>query len=153
IVEVTANSQVDDPVVEGMIVYVRSWNEQALLDDILQALAADCPLVEKLELFVSVMAAETLASVGAVLYEPERGAFTKAVASPALDGALGADPVHADGPWNEVLATGTERLVAVDDLPPSLRQLARDRGYVWCWAYPVFGGEGGTEACLVMWRL
>lgn len=162
VVEVTANSQVDDPVVQGMAVYVRSWDEQSRLDDILEALAADHPLHTKLTLFVQVMAAETLDSVGAVLFAPDERGFTEAVAAPGLAPDLGARPLQlrnpranggeAPSPWEAARRAGHEQLVPVEQLPPDLRSSAEQAGYRWCWAYPVRGDGAEVEACLLMWR-
>jgi len=176
IVEATANSQVDDPVVQGMAVYIRSWNEQAGLDDILEGLAGDTALEERLGLFVSVMAGETLDCLGSVLHAPVDGQFTAAVASPLLvpvlsglpdqsppeasDGAAAThsvvgglgDPVaHHDPPWTTMLASGAEQQVAVANLPSYLRQPAEGAGFAWCWAYPVLGDDNEVLAALVLW--
>ena len=92
VVEVTAHTMFDDPVVDGMVVYVRSWDEQARLDDIVEALAGDAAVDTKLDLFVQVMASETLHADGAVLLAPADGSFTQAVAAPGLPVVLGAMP-------------------------------------------------------------
>jgi len=162
VVEVTANSQVEDPMVQGMVAYIRSWDEQASLDDILEALAGDFPVQTKLDLFVSMMAGETLQAVGAVLFSPDHGSFTRCVASPALDKRLGSTPMthdalatsdtDSDTPWGSALATGVPQLVPLDQLSAELRDVASSCGYHWCWAYPVRGGDGAVEACLVLWR-
>jgi diguanylate cyclase (GGDEF)-like protein/PAS domain S-box-containing protein len=160
VVEVTANSQMDDPTVGGMIAFIRPWNEQSRLDDILESLAGDEPLAIKLDHFVQTMAGETLAAVGAVLHAPQDDWFTQAVALPGLDPRLGAEPRPDDphpgteptSPWGLALRTGQEQLVWVDDLPDELRTIAVEHGYRSCWAFPVHGTDGTVQACLVMWR-
>jgi diguanylate cyclase (GGDEF)-like protein/PAS domain S-box-containing protein len=159
VVEVTANSQVGDPVVQGMAAYIRSWDEQSSIDDILEALAGDYPLQAKLDLFVTMMAGETLDAHGAVLFAPQGGVFTRSVASPSLDKGMGAvpsardtDPAPSDTPWAKALRSGDAQLVPAEELSDDLRSLADAHGYRWCWAYPVRDGAGDVAACLVLWR-
>jgi diguanylate cyclase (GGDEF)-like protein/PAS domain S-box-containing protein len=155
VVEVTANSQTSDPVVRGMAAYLRPWDEQATVDEIIEALAGDEPLESKLELFVKLMAGETLDADGSVLYRPVDGHFTRHIASPSLSPALAGD-IEVDAgnetPWQRVLASGTEQLVATRDLPLPLRLAALAQGYAACWAFGVTGADGQVRACLVLWR-
>jgi diguanylate cyclase (GGDEF)-like protein/PAS domain S-box-containing protein len=156
-VEATANSQLENPAVQGMIVYIRSWQEQHKVDDIVESLAGDDSLEAKLEHFVATMAGETLDATGAVLYAPDDGGFTRAVAAADLPAILGRDPVdhrvgdHAGTPWTRALVTGTEQLVHFDELPADLRRAAADHGLRTCWAFPVKGSDDAVRACLVMW--
>ena len=152
VVEVTANSQLDDPIVGGMLVYVRSWDEQSKLDDILESLAGNDPIERRLELFVEAMAGETLQSMGAVLYAPGRDGFGRVVAAPSLAPELASVPGPTTSPWELARATGCEQLIAVRDLPDHLRQSAERGGFSWCWAYPVRGSNGEVAACLVFWQ-
>lgn len=155
IVEVTANSQTNDPVVRGMAAYIRPWDEQAKVDDIIEALAGDSALETKLQQFVALMGGETLDADGAVLFAPVGGRFTRSVAAVGLGPSFGTDPTVSgdDAPWQLALATGEEQLYACADLPPGLRDAARARGYTTCWAYPVRGTDDEVRACLVMWRV
>ncbi len=160
VVEVTAHAAMDDPVVQGLAVYIRPWNEQSGIDDILEALAGDETLTTKLGLFVRVMAGETLRSDGAVLYAPADGRFDRVVAAPDLDpvlrdaltggdlGAAGPD----DTPWLRALATGEDQLVRADNLPAPLAEAATRAGHHACWAFPVRGAGGDVDATLVLWR-
>ena len=70
IVEVTANSRLDDPESDGLMVYVRPWGERWWLDQVLEAIAGSAPLKSTLRLLVEVMRAETLAGDGVLLHEP-----------------------------------------------------------------------------------
>ena len=160
VVEVTAHAAMDDPVVQGLAVYIRPWNEQAGIDDILEALAGDETLTTKLGLFVRVMAGETLRSDGAVLYAPADGRFGRVVAAPDLDpvlhGALTGGVLATGGPddtpWLRALATGEDQLVRAADLPAPLAEAAARTGHHACWAFPVRGSSGEVEATLVLWR-
>ena len=74
VAEVTANSQLDDPVVQGLAVYVRRWDERHLLDQVIESLASATSLDATLELLTQVMGAETLDGDGFVMFaaDPER---------------------------------------------------------------------------------
>lgn len=153
VIEATANSQMDDEVVRGMAVYVRSWDEQSKLDDILESLAGDDPIERRLEHFVEAMAGETLQSIGAVLYAPGHDGFERVVASPSLAPELAQGSGPGTSPWEIARATGEEQLVPVRELPGHLRRSAEESGFSWCWAYPVRDGDGEVAACLVLWQL
>lgn len=159
VVEVTAHAAMDDPVVQGLAVYIRPWNEQAGIDDILEALAGDETLTTKLGLFVRVMAGETLRSDGAVLYAPADGRFERVVSAPDLDPVLhdaltsgGLGGAGDDAPWERALVTGEDQLVPAADLPAPLAAAAARTGHHACWAFPVRGSSGEVEATLVLWR-
>jgi diguanylate cyclase (GGDEF)-like protein/PAS domain S-box-containing protein len=155
VVEVTANSQTDDPLINGVLAYIRPWDERWLLDRVLDALAGDRPLEETLQLLVEVMGAEVLQADGAVLWEPKGGRFERVVASPALSPAqagAGAPRDTGGAPWVLAQRTGVPVEVAVAELdPPGLRADAEAAGHRWCWAFPV-PGRDGVQACLVLWR-
>jgi diguanylate cyclase (GGDEF)-like protein/PAS domain S-box-containing protein len=153
-VEATANSRFHDPAVQGMVVYIRSWTEQDQVDKIVESLAGDVALETKLKHFVDTMAGETLDAVGAVLYAPEDGAFSRVVASSDLPAAL-RDASSLDAttasPWVRALTTGDEQLVPFDELPPELQITAAEHDLNTCWAFPVTGTDGTVQACLLMW--
>jgi diguanylate cyclase (GGDEF)-like protein/PAS domain S-box-containing protein len=157
--EVTANNQFDDPAVEGLVVYVRRWEERVLLDRVLDSLAGGAPLEETLGLLVQVMAAEMLESVGAILHDPVPEGFAGIVAAPGLDPLLGGDgaalPIAEQDrtPWARAVASGLPGVTPVEDLPPALAERARAAGFGCCWTWPVGVTDGiGVQACLVMWR-
>jgi diguanylate cyclase (GGDEF)-like protein/PAS domain S-box-containing protein len=166
VAEVTANSMFDDPVVDGMVVHVRRWDERMLLDEVLDRLASNASLEEVLDLLVAVMAAETLEGDGAVLYDRERGAFQSAVRAPSLPPSLAGGPARHDppSPWEQAVVAGEVRVVEVAELAPDLRQDARRAGYRACWTWPLSGtasdgsrasavtGDDPPSACLVLWR-
>ncbi|HUQ40175.1 MAG TPA: diguanylate cyclase [Acidimicrobiales bacterium] len=151
VVEVTANTQLDDPDIAGLACYIRRWDERWLLDQILDAIAGASTLEETLGLLVQVMGAETLDADGVVLYDSVNGWFTNSAAAHGL-GPLLAGRVSLEGtPWAVATQTGAPSMVRVTDLPPVLRGPAQEAGYARCWAYPV-NTEGGAAACLVLWR-
>lgn len=159
IVEVTANSQLADPHIGGMLAYIRPWDEQWLLDRVLEATAGDAPLGPTLELLVEVMGRGVLRADGAVLHDgtggPRETGFAHVVAASGLgERQRGALPV-VDAPWDLARKLGDPVHVDVDDLADAdLRREALDRGHRACWAYPVLAGSPGGEvvACLVLWR-
>ncbi|MEZ5136026.1 MAG: sensor domain-containing diguanylate cyclase [Acidimicrobiales bacterium] len=69
IFEVWANAQLHDPAIEGLVVYVRRWDERMLLDAALESSAVDAPLVDTLDLLAQSMATETLEARGAIMLD------------------------------------------------------------------------------------
>lgn len=151
IIETTANSQMDDPDIKGLVGYMRPCDERALIDEVLEAIAGSAPLTETLELLVQLMGAETLEADGAVLYDFDGNAARRAVAAPGLPSVLtGQEPLDV-APWTTALETATSCRVPVKELTEPLRTEAAQRGYAWCWAFPV-ATLNGLDACLVLWR-
>ena len=153
IVEAWANSQINDPVLQGLVVCARRWDERILIDRAFESLAAGEALEHTLRLLVQVMASETLDAHGAVLYEPKRDGFDKRVSHPDLHPGLEHPAAGGDrSPWEEARRSGEPFAVHVDDLPEPLRAHADGAGHDMCWVWPVSGEGGGVEACLVAWR-
>ncbi len=153
VAEVTANSQLDDPDIQGLMVYVRRWDERYLLDRILESVAGDGSLQATTDLLVQVMAAETLEGDGAVLYGRTDEGFADRTVSPALPPDL-IGPVLAPGsPWAEATRTLRPVCAPVPDLPEPLRGRAEAAGYRWCWAWPVLAPHHDrVTACLIVFR-
>lgn len=149
IVEVTANAQLQDPHIAGLLAYVRPWDEQWLLDRVLESIAGDAPLVDTLELMVEVMRRGILAADGAVLHDGDEDGFRHVVASPALsERQRGSLPV-VDAPWELARKLGERVQLDVAELADDgLRRDAAERGHQACWAFPAAGATG----CLVLWR-
>jgi diguanylate cyclase (GGDEF)-like protein/PAS domain S-box-containing protein len=154
IVEAWANSQLNDPLLQGLVACVRRWDERILLDRAFESLASGEALEDTLRLLVQVMAAETLDAHGAVVYDADgRPGFEQGVAHDALHPSQhqpgsGGD----DSPWEQARRRGEPTVVATADLPESMRSAAEAQGHQACWVWPVTDGQGGVEACLVVWR-
>ena len=157
IVEVTANSQMDDPVLGGMVAYVRPWGERWLLDQALEAMAASRPLAETLRLLVAVAEAETLTADAALLHGWHDGRFSAAEASaglpPALVGPTLDQPPAVVEAWAPIVAAPVGAVHAVDDLPPVLATPASAAGYrtLWVWPSSAHGGVAPAVTA-VAWR-
>ena len=156
IVEVTADSQMDDPVLGGMVCYVRPWQERWLLDRALEAMAAHRPLVETLRLLVAVAEAETLEADAAVLHGRRGDGFAAAVASSGLSGPLvgptGALPDAVLAAWAPIVGAEAGAVHAVDELPEVLREPAAAAGYRTLWVWPAEDRSDGVAATVVAWR-
>ncbi len=150
VAEVTANSQLDDPVVHGLAVYVRRWDERHLLDQVVESLASGAPLDTTLELLTQVMGAETLAADGFVMLQPTGHGFTQTISHLTVEPAL-TTSASSSVPW----ALAAEQEVPVwrpsTDLAEPLRTAALERGYAWCWCWPVVIRDR-VDGCLVLWR-
>jgi diguanylate cyclase (GGDEF)-like protein/PAS domain S-box-containing protein len=151
VAEVTANARMNDPVVNGLVAYIRRWDERHLLDRVIESLAGSESLEDTLALLVEVMGAETLEADGVVLLGPTDDRAARAVAAAGLPVALRRDDGAVDTPWAEAKRRGEPQWCRVDDLPDPLGADARAEGYAACWAWPVHTNLG-AEACLVLWR-
>jgi diguanylate cyclase (GGDEF)-like protein/PAS domain S-box-containing protein len=151
IAEATANAQVDDPLVGGLIAYIRRFDERHLLDRVIEQLASGAPIDQTLRVLIEVMGAETLDGVGAVLLEPFAGRFFRAVAAPSLPAALAEDDGARRTPWRQAVITGEPQAVVVAELPDPQQEIAAAAGFAACWVWPV-PRAGQVQACLVLWR-
>ncbi len=149
--EATANAQLHDPQVGGLVAYLRRWDERHLLDQVIEQLAGGATLDDTLRLLVEVMGAETLEADGAILVEPFAGRFFRSVGSDRLPPGLLRDAGQVGTPWHHASLVGQPRAVPVAQLGDPVRNWAVDAGYRWCWAFPVMA-EGCPQACLVLWR-
>jgi len=155
-VEMGANTELDNPAVKGIIVRLRPYDDQRLLDEYLEALATSVPIEQTLQPLADSIRAQHLQSEVAIAYDWNDGRFTTAIDS-GLPAALAgrADPDGVDhAPWVEALRTGSPAVAAdLTALEPALAQAAEAAGYQACWAYPVpVPPDGARLACLIVWR-
>lgn len=151
VAEATANAQVDDPVIGGLAVYIRPWDERHLLDLVVESLAAGDPLEHTLGLLVEVMGAETLEGEAAICLDPMGGVFGHVVASERLDPALAVQGLAEVDPVRTALERELPSWTRVDRLDAPLQRAAAANGFLWCWAWPV-PGTPDPKGCLVLWR-
>ena len=153
VAEVTANAQVAHPQIEGLIVYVRRWDERHLLDRVLESLAGGDELDDTLRLLIDVLGADTLEATGVVLLEPDGSRFQRAVGAAELPEGLRSDDAEPDTPWALARTTNEPQSIGAAALPPGLAAAVAADGdrFRWCWTWPVAGPDG-VEACLVLWR-
>lgn len=152
IVEATANNQLEHPELGGMLASLRVCDEQVLVDQVLESVAADDDLADTLALLHPVGAADTLRSATAVVLLAEDGTVLDVhAASPEI-----ADLVAIDGPgspWRVAADLAEPAFADVADLPTPLSDAARVAGFEACWAYPVLRpSRGGVAAVFVLWR-
>jgi diguanylate cyclase (GGDEF)-like protein/PAS domain S-box-containing protein len=153
VMEVTANNQLHDPAVRGLIVHLRPSDERQLLDSILESFAAGDDLGDTMHRVHEVVAAETLRADAAVVLSAPTDGLARAYAStPVLEMVC-----HFEGsatPWREAAETLRPVLLAtLDGLPSPVRQVAEEQGYRACWAFPISrAGTPFVDAVLVVWR-
>jgi diguanylate cyclase (GGDEF)-like protein/PAS domain S-box-containing protein len=155
VVELIADSQYDDPVVQGMVVHARRADERMLLDQALEAMAASEPLDQTLRLLVQIAESETLDGAAAVLHDRRGRRFAGVVASDCLVEPLRGPGVGSsvDEEWEAVLAAGTEQVHPVSGLPPAIAGAAEAAGFRTCWVWSADASEGGEPpAWVVVWR-
>ena len=155
-VEVGANAELDNPVVNGVMVRLRPYDDQRLLDEYLEVLAASVPLEQTLQPLADSIRVQHLGSEVAIAYEWDGSRFATSIDT-GLAGALAgrADPAAASHlPWVEALRSGRPAFVTEPKgLDPALAPVAAATGLAACWAYPVpVPPDGARLACLIVWR-
>jgi diguanylate cyclase (GGDEF)-like protein/PAS domain S-box-containing protein len=153
VMEVTANNQLDDPEVRGLIVHLRPSDERQLLDAILESHAAGDDLAATMRCVHQVVAAETLRADAAVVLADAPGDLDRVYASsPTLEMVCRFEGPTT--PWAE--AAAREQPVLLTDLarlPAPVRAIAEEQGYAACWALPISrAGTPQVDAVLVVWR-
>lgn len=155
-VEMGANAELDNPVVAGIMVRIRPYNDQRLLDDYLEVLAMSVPLEQTLQPLIESIRAQHIGCEVAVAYDWDGSRFRSSVDT-GLPAALSgrADPSGAvDLPWITALRSGRPTVAATTaDLDPTIVAPTAAAGLAACWAYPVPVPPDGTRlACLIVWR-
>ena len=151
IFEVWANAQLHDPAIEGLVVYIRPWDERMLLDAALEATARDAPLSETMALLVRSMAAETLDADGAVLLDLDEEGCAGTVVAEDLDDVL-VKALAGPGPWSRTATERRPTAVATSELPAPVAEAAAAAGYAACWTRPIRDDELGLVGNVVAWR-
>lgn len=153
VMEATANNQLANPAIGGLVVHLRPSDERQLLDQILESFASGDDLATTIGRVHDVARSETLGAESAMFLLHTEGEERPVLASCAEVEALSS----VDGPlapW--ALAASSRRPVLVGglaDLPMPLAEVAAAKGFAACWAYPVCRtGTGEVDAVLVFWR-
>ncbi|HEY5155548.1 MAG TPA: GGDEF domain-containing protein [Acidimicrobiales bacterium] len=157
-VEVGAVVHLDDPHIQGIVVRLRPYDDQHLLEKYLEALAASVPVEQTLQPLVESIKAQHLESEVSLAYDWDGEHFATAIHTglpPALNGTASEPDLDLlTPPWVQAIRTGNPASTAVlDELDPSLESSARQLGVVACWAYPVpVPPDRALLACLIVWR-
>jgi PAS domain S-box-containing protein len=157
VIEAWANSQMEHPVLQGLVVAVRRWDERYLLDRALEAMAASKPLSETLRLLVDIAEAETLEAHAAILYDRMADRFGGVVAStgliPELCGPTLGQPEEVVAAWQPFMAQRDGGVHDITNLPPLLGERAAAAGYRSLWVWPSTPGDHQpASAAAVAWR-
>jgi PAS domain S-box-containing protein len=154
--EITANSQMDDPVLQGMVLAGRRCDERYFLDKTLESMAASAPLDETLRMIIKVAEAEVLDAQASLLYDRtgDRYAGWSASTELALDLigptlGRGDDVVRA---WSDVLGDLHSRVTGIRGLPAVLRDQAEAAGLEALWVWPSAPTGRQPAAMAVAWR-
>jgi len=155
--EVVANNALLDPMVEGLVVTFRTFDEGLLLGQMLESVGLGAPVTETLELAVQVIGEETLAAKGAIAYHPSPNGFESCLATPGLPEIMRGGPQRGAGRGRGILAVGPSAPYA----PGAARDLAGAAGGPGC-AVPRGGrrrvlgapeiNDGRAVACMIAWR-
>jgi diguanylate cyclase (GGDEF)-like protein/PAS domain S-box-containing protein len=157
IVEATANVQLDDPVIDGFVVYVRPWTERWLLDRAFESVAAGDPIDRTMDLLVEVAGADTMEADASIVFDPVDDAFEHVVACATLPAEL-QGPVRSLEPramaaWSDLLTARAGFVANVEELPSALRLSAESLGHRSLWASPAEPGPDGRPGVwAIAWR-
>ena len=157
ILEATANIQLDDPVIAGLVVYVRPWTERWLLDRAFESVAAGDPIVRTMDLLVDVAGAETLEADASIVFDPVDGGFHQAIACESLPDELRGPILRLEparrAAWTDLLRAQEALAVNVPELPAVLREDAETLGYRSLWAAPADRDQRGRPGVwAIAWR-
>lgn len=157
IIEATANVQLDDPVVGGIVVYARPWTERWLLDRAFESVAAGDPIVRTMDLLVEVAGAETLEADAAIVFDPDGEVFQQVTARESLPAELRGPTgdVSADllAAWTQLFGAHEGFVRNLTELPPVLREDAERLGYRSLWASPGDRDRRGAPGVwAIAWR-
>src|SRR6185436_6287647 len=159
-VEVGAQVHVQDPTIDAIVLRLRPYDDQKLLERYLEALATSVPVEQTLLPLVGSIRAQHLTSQVALAYDFDRetGRFASTVDTglpPLLSGAADLEGGSGDGapPWVTAIRTEEPVIVtSIDQLPAPYRAAAEGVGLGSCWVYPVPVPPDATYlACLIVW--
>ena len=153
VMEVTANNQIDNPHIGGLVAHLRPSDERQLMDQILESFASGGDLASTIGRVHDVARAETLRSESAVFLlfsgVEDRPVLTSSPEVAALSAMAGLST-----PWSLAASSGQPVLLAdLSALAPPTRGAAGAAGFEACWSYPICrAGTGVVDAVLVIWR-
>lgn len=155
-VEIGGQVHLDDPQIEAMVLRLRPYDDQQLLERYLEALATSVPVEQTLLPLVGSIQAQHLTSQVSLAYDwvPSAGRFASAVGTDLPAVLAGASDVEgAEPPWVTAIRSQVPVVVAsIDQLPEPYRRAAAAARLGSCWAYPVpVPPDGAFLACLVVW--
>ena len=154
VMEATANNQLDNPAIRGLVVHLRPSDERQMLDLILQSFASGEDLASTIGRVHDVARSETMEAESAmfVLSGGPSDEHPVLSSSPQV-GALGALAGLAS-PWSQAASSGQPVLLTdLSSLPDLLVEAAQRSGFATCWSYPICRtGTGVVDGVLVFWR-
>ncbi len=148
VAEITANSQLENPDIGGLVAYIRRWDTQYLMDQVLQHLASGDTVENVFELLVEVTAAEILDSTSAIVWDLADGRFARHVESPRLGLAV---PLELSGCLADAVASKAPTWHPTEGSADPLDQAAAAAGFRWIWLWPSLIGEK-VVGCIILWR-
>ncbi|MGN6694240.1 MAG: diguanylate cyclase domain-containing protein [Aquihabitans sp.] len=153
VMEVTANNQLDNPHIRGLVAHLRPSDERQLLDLILESFVSGEDLASTIGRVHDVARAETLRAESAV-FLLFAGADDRPVLASAPEVASLSAMTGLSTPWSLAASSSQPVLLAdLADVAPPVRAAAEAAGFAACWAYPICRtGTGMVDAVLVIWR-
>jgi diguanylate cyclase (GGDEF)-like protein/PAS domain S-box-containing protein len=154
VMEVTANNQIDNPQIRGLVAHMRPSDERQLLDLILESFASGEDLAATIGRVHDVVRAETLSAESSVflLFGGDDDGRTVLASSPETE--VLSTMAGLSTPWSLAASTGQPVVLAdLTDLAEPLQAAAEAAGFGACWCYPICRtGTGVVDAVLVVWR-
>jgi diguanylate cyclase (GGDEF)-like protein len=134
-------------------------SERVALDALIDALTGDDGLPTVLKRVLAVAEEGTLHGHAAVIHGAPGRRFHQQVMGSVGSETLVADHPEVATPWRRAVESARPMCIPTDKLPASVREDAEERGFTWCFAWPVTASadDATTEAlppsaCLIVWR-
>lgn len=137
IIRVTANVQLDDPIINGLVVCCEVWTEQWLLEQAYTSIASGEPAMRTLELLVEAAAVGTMEAPASFVYDASGDRYASVLGNPELPAQLCGPGLAADdasaAAWASILMPDSDAVIDVADLPRPLRSAAVAVGFRSLW--------------------
>ncbi len=168
VVEAVSANHLHDPAVNGIVVQAHDITERRIIDQILASIASGATFSVTLRL-VARLVEEQLDRTRVIIgVDPVDGRFRSAISvfdlvdelagsealSEPIDGHQPDEPGSRESPWSRAIRTRTPVIASsLDEIPPGLREEARQQGFSACWVTPVVSPVSGqVEGALIIWR-
>ena len=155
--DVGADWQLDDPVVQGMVIRLRPEPTQALLDQYLERSMADLPTEQIVQPLLELLEYETPGSTVMLAHGWDGERFHHVIAgrpSPlqALVTAPPSSPDDVVTPWVQAMADHAWITASVEDLPPAAAEVVAAEGFAAVWVQPTTA-DATQDSCILTWRV
>jgi len=166
VLEAVSANQLRDESVNGIVVQVHDITERRIIDQVLESIASGATFAATMRLIARLVEEQLEGTRAIIGVDPVDGRFRSAISVfDLVDELAGAealgepgDPAQDGGPreapWARAIRTRTTVIASsLDEIPPALRDEARQQGFSACWVIPILSPTSGeVEGGLIAWR-